>query len=246
MASITAAAPQFLVEKLSDALTFYEQRLGFSRDFVYGDFYASVSRGGAVIHLKCAPKLEAERVHRRSETISTRTSPSPGSGSCTTSSSVAGRRSRRPSSRDPGARATSTSRIPTATSCASWKPSRDDLSRLLPLRSHPIRGRSRPRSRPVVRLLDLSAAGSAHPSSGSRSAPAADAPGRPDALPVGHAHGRRLLLSNVRHPAVSATASPHVQGNGRGCTRVLRMEYQRPVSGRRRPRCRSGQARLRE
>jgi uncharacterized glyoxalase superfamily protein PhnB len=67
MASITAAAPQFLVEKLSDALTFYEQRLGFSRDFVYGDFYASVSRGGAVIHLKCAPKLEAERVHRRSE-----------------------------------------------------------------------------------------------------------------------------------------------------------------------------------
>jgi catechol 2,3-dioxygenase-like lactoylglutathione lyase family enzyme len=67
MASITAAAPQFLVAKLDDSLTFYEQRLGFSRDFVYENFYASVSRDRAVIHLKCAPKLEAERAHRRAE-----------------------------------------------------------------------------------------------------------------------------------------------------------------------------------
>ena len=66
MASITAAAPQFLVKRLEDALAFYEQRLGFSRDFVYEGFYASVSRDRAVIHLKCAPKLEAERAHRRS------------------------------------------------------------------------------------------------------------------------------------------------------------------------------------
>jgi catechol 2,3-dioxygenase-like lactoylglutathione lyase family enzyme len=66
MVSITAAAPQFLVEKLDDSLAFYEQRLGFSRDFVYEGFYASVSRDHAVIHLKCAPKLEAERAHRRS------------------------------------------------------------------------------------------------------------------------------------------------------------------------------------
>jgi catechol 2,3-dioxygenase-like lactoylglutathione lyase family enzyme len=66
MASITTAAPQFLVEKLNDSLTFYERRLGFSRDFVYEDFYASVSRDRAVIHLKCAPKLDAERAHRRS------------------------------------------------------------------------------------------------------------------------------------------------------------------------------------
>lgn len=65
MASITAAAPQFLVEKLENSLEFYEQRLGFSRDFVYEGFYASVSRDRAVIHLKCAPKLEAERAHRR-------------------------------------------------------------------------------------------------------------------------------------------------------------------------------------
>jgi len=67
MASIESAAPQFLVEKLEDSLAFYERRLGFSRDFVYEGFYASVSRDRAVIHLKCAPKLEAERAHRRSE-----------------------------------------------------------------------------------------------------------------------------------------------------------------------------------
>jgi uncharacterized glyoxalase superfamily protein PhnB len=66
MASITASAPQFLVEKLNDALRFYEQRLGFSCDFVYEGFYASVSRDQAVIHLKCAEKLDAERTHRRS------------------------------------------------------------------------------------------------------------------------------------------------------------------------------------
>ena len=66
MASILTAAPQFLVSELSDAIAFYEQRLGFQSDFVYSDFYASVSRGGAAIHLKCAPKLEAERAHRKS------------------------------------------------------------------------------------------------------------------------------------------------------------------------------------
>jgi len=67
MSSIEAAAPQFLVARLDASLAFYEERLGFSRDFVYEGFYASVSRDRAVIHLKCAPKLEAERAHRRSE-----------------------------------------------------------------------------------------------------------------------------------------------------------------------------------
>ena len=66
MASISTAAPQFLVSALSDAIAFYEERLGFQRDFVYSDFYASISRDGAAIHLKCAPKLEAERAHRKS------------------------------------------------------------------------------------------------------------------------------------------------------------------------------------
>src|SRR5262245_27456974 len=67
MAEISSAAPQLLVDDIARALAFYEQRLGFARDFVYEGFYASVSRDRAVIHLKCAPKLEAERAHRRSE-----------------------------------------------------------------------------------------------------------------------------------------------------------------------------------
>jgi catechol 2,3-dioxygenase-like lactoylglutathione lyase family enzyme len=63
--SITSAAPQLLVDDFAASIDFYERRLGFTRDFVYEGFYASVSRDGAVIHLKCAPKLEAERAHRR-------------------------------------------------------------------------------------------------------------------------------------------------------------------------------------
>lgn len=66
MPAIKRAAPQFLVGSLGDAIAFYEQRLGFTTDFVYDDFYASVSRDGASIHLKCAPRLDAERAHRRS------------------------------------------------------------------------------------------------------------------------------------------------------------------------------------
>ena len=67
MAAIRKAIPQFLVDRLDDALDFYQDRLGFSCDCVHEDFYASVSRDGAAIHLKCAPKLQAERAHRRSE-----------------------------------------------------------------------------------------------------------------------------------------------------------------------------------
>lgn len=44
MASISTVAPQFLVTDLGEALAFYEERLGFERDFVYAGFYASVSR----------------------------------------------------------------------------------------------------------------------------------------------------------------------------------------------------------
>jgi uncharacterized glyoxalase superfamily protein PhnB len=66
MPSIKETSPQFLVAKLADTLTFYEQQLGFEVDFVYEGYYASVSRDGAKIHLKCADKLEAERAHRKS------------------------------------------------------------------------------------------------------------------------------------------------------------------------------------
>lgn len=64
MSSITSVSPQFLVDNLQDALAFYEGCLGFNIDFVYEDFYASVSRDGAAIHLKCAPKTESDRRHR--------------------------------------------------------------------------------------------------------------------------------------------------------------------------------------
>jgi len=67
MSEIRSAAPQFLVNDLDAALAFYTERLGFATDFVYEGFYASVSRDGASIHLKCAPKLAAERAHRRAE-----------------------------------------------------------------------------------------------------------------------------------------------------------------------------------
>ena len=66
MPSINTVAPQFLVNDLSEAIAFYENCLGFETDFVYDNFYASVSRDGARIHLKCAPKIDADRDHRKS------------------------------------------------------------------------------------------------------------------------------------------------------------------------------------
>jgi catechol 2,3-dioxygenase-like lactoylglutathione lyase family enzyme len=58
MASIHRAIPQILVDSLDDALSYYQERLGFTCDFVHGGFYASISRDGAVIHLKLPPKVE--------------------------------------------------------------------------------------------------------------------------------------------------------------------------------------------
>lgn len=59
------AAPQFLVADLAASLRFYERQLGFTTDFVYDDFYASVSRDGATLHLKCAPGSPSERSVRQ-------------------------------------------------------------------------------------------------------------------------------------------------------------------------------------
>src|SRR5439155_26638218 len=64
-AKVTSLAPQFLVDDLSAAIAYYRDRLGFDADFVYESFYASVSRDGFSIHLKCAPKSVADRTHRR-------------------------------------------------------------------------------------------------------------------------------------------------------------------------------------
>lgn len=64
-ARITGIVPQFLVEDLDRAIAYYRDRLGFSLDFVYDDFYASVSRDGCKIHLKHGPRLAGESEFRK-------------------------------------------------------------------------------------------------------------------------------------------------------------------------------------
>ena len=58
-------APQFLVDDLGAAIAYYRDKLGFEQKIAWEDFYASVIRDGAEIHLKCAPGLPGERAHRR-------------------------------------------------------------------------------------------------------------------------------------------------------------------------------------
>jgi catechol 2,3-dioxygenase-like lactoylglutathione lyase family enzyme len=62
---ITAIAPQFLVDDLDKAVAYYRDKLGFVVDFTYDSFYAGISRDGAPIHLKCAPKTLSDRTHRK-------------------------------------------------------------------------------------------------------------------------------------------------------------------------------------
>ena len=64
---LTAIAPQFLVDDLASAVAYYREQLGFREDFVYESFYASVSRDGVPIHLKCAPKTVSDRQLRKQE-----------------------------------------------------------------------------------------------------------------------------------------------------------------------------------
>jgi len=64
-AKITAIAPQLRVGDLDRAIAYYRDRLGFDLDFVYESFYASVSRDGFAIHLKCAEKLAEDRADRK-------------------------------------------------------------------------------------------------------------------------------------------------------------------------------------
>jgi catechol 2,3-dioxygenase-like lactoylglutathione lyase family enzyme len=62
---LTGIAPQFLVDDLDRAIAYYRDKLGFNLDFKYQSFYASVTRDGCAIHLKHAPKLAADREHRK-------------------------------------------------------------------------------------------------------------------------------------------------------------------------------------
>jgi catechol 2,3-dioxygenase-like lactoylglutathione lyase family enzyme len=65
VAELTSLSPQFLVDDLPAAVAYYRDRLGFELEFVYESFYASVSRNGLSIHLKCGPKSAADRTHRK-------------------------------------------------------------------------------------------------------------------------------------------------------------------------------------
>ena len=62
---IRRIAPQFLVDDLERAIAYYRDRLGFTTDFVYESFYASVSRDGFAIHLKHGPPRAEERAFRK-------------------------------------------------------------------------------------------------------------------------------------------------------------------------------------
>lgn len=62
---LTGIAPQFLVEDLDRAIAYYCDKLGFKLDFIYQQFYASVSRDGFAIHLKHGENVRAGGEHRK-------------------------------------------------------------------------------------------------------------------------------------------------------------------------------------
>ena len=55
----------FLVEDLDHAIGYYRDKLGFTVEFIYDSFYASVSRDGFAIHLKHGPSRPDERAFRK-------------------------------------------------------------------------------------------------------------------------------------------------------------------------------------
>jgi catechol 2,3-dioxygenase-like lactoylglutathione lyase family enzyme len=68
--TLTYIAPVFRVADLQRSLAFYHDQLGFGLDFCYEEFYASVSRDGCHIHLKCAdPTPRDQAAFERDESI---------------------------------------------------------------------------------------------------------------------------------------------------------------------------------
>jgi len=61
---VTSFAPQFLVEDLERSIKYYE-KLGFTFGEPWEGFYAIGHLDGFELHLKEAPKNEAERRYRR-------------------------------------------------------------------------------------------------------------------------------------------------------------------------------------
>jgi catechol 2,3-dioxygenase-like lactoylglutathione lyase family enzyme len=61
---LTSFAPQFLVEDLDRAMAYY-RKLGFTFGEPWDGFYAIGTLDGLELHLKEAPRDQAERQHRR-------------------------------------------------------------------------------------------------------------------------------------------------------------------------------------
>jgi catechol 2,3-dioxygenase-like lactoylglutathione lyase family enzyme len=61
---VTSFAPQFLVDDLARSIAYY-QKLGFTFGDPWGGFYAIGLLDGLELHLKKAPKHDAERRYRR-------------------------------------------------------------------------------------------------------------------------------------------------------------------------------------
>jgi catechol 2,3-dioxygenase-like lactoylglutathione lyase family enzyme len=50
--AITGITPQLRTTDMASSIRFYTEKLGFSVDFNYQDFYVGISSGGRMIHLK--------------------------------------------------------------------------------------------------------------------------------------------------------------------------------------------------
>jgi catechol 2,3-dioxygenase-like lactoylglutathione lyase family enzyme len=50
--AITGIIPQLRTTDMDSSIRFYTEKLGFSVDFQYGDFYTGIRAGGQVFHLK--------------------------------------------------------------------------------------------------------------------------------------------------------------------------------------------------
>src|SRR5256885_5433824 len=61
---VTSLAPQFLVDDLARSIAYY-QKLGFAFGEPWDGFYAIGQLDGLELHLKEAPKCDAERRFRR-------------------------------------------------------------------------------------------------------------------------------------------------------------------------------------
>jgi uncharacterized glyoxalase superfamily protein PhnB len=58
---IACLAPVFRVADRDRALAYHRDRLGFSVEFVHGDFQAGIEREACRIHLRHAPSVEKDR-----------------------------------------------------------------------------------------------------------------------------------------------------------------------------------------